>query len=122
MTEPSYFLVERVLHNSVNVMKRQREEQGITEYPLYHHREVDELSFLFQGFRYGHVEPWGQFDADTAEIHPPFPFTTPAMYWARRGCGSHTGEKVSFTPGTFVFMTKLSLRARILPARGRMCC
>ena len=70
MTEPSYFLVERVLHNSVNVMKRQREEQGITEYPLYHHREVDELSFLFQGFRYGHVEPWGQFDADTAGDSP----------------------------------------------------
>ena len=57
MTEPSYFLVERVLHNSVNVMKRQRAERGIADYPLYHHREIDELSYLFQGFRYGHVEP-----------------------------------------------------------------
>ena len=28
MTELSYFLVERVLHNSVNVMKRQRDELG----------------------------------------------------------------------------------------------
>ena len=59
MTEPSYFLIERVLHNSVNVMKRQRVEQGISDYPLYHHGEVDELSYLFQGFKYGKVEPWG---------------------------------------------------------------
>ena len=28
MTELSYFLAERVLHNSVNVMKRQRDELG----------------------------------------------------------------------------------------------
>jgi Cft2 family RNA processing exonuclease len=60
MTEPSYFLIERVLHNSVNVMKRQREERGILDYPLYHHRELDELAYLFQGFRFGRVEPWGE--------------------------------------------------------------
>ena len=70
MSEPSYFLIERVLHNSVNVMKRQREERGIMEYPLYNHRELDELSYLFQGFRYGHSEPWG-------EMSTPSP-TTPA--------------------------------------------
>ena len=29
MTDLSYFLIERVLHNSVNVMTRQREELGI---------------------------------------------------------------------------------------------
>src|SRR5271157_3805853 len=34
MSELSYFLVERVLHNSVNVMTRQRDEMGIKEYPL----------------------------------------------------------------------------------------
>ena len=31
MSEPSYFLIERVLHNSVNVMKKQKLEQGIAE-------------------------------------------------------------------------------------------
>src|SRR5687767_9145862 len=35
MTELSYFLVERVLHNSVNVMMRQCTELGIKEYPLF---------------------------------------------------------------------------------------
>lgn len=52
MTELSYFVVERVLHNSVNVMKRQRDELGITEYPLYTHEEVDDTAHLFQGYKY----------------------------------------------------------------------
>ena len=45
MTELSYFLVERVLHNSVNVMTRQRDEAGIAAYPLFTHTEVDAPSF-----------------------------------------------------------------------------
>jgi Cft2 family RNA processing exonuclease len=60
MTELSYFLVERVLHNSVNVMKRQRDELGIREYPLYSHHEVDDIAPLFQGCRYGREMEWGQ--------------------------------------------------------------
>ena len=31
MAEQSYFIIERVLHNSVNVMTRQRDELGIKE-------------------------------------------------------------------------------------------
>ena len=46
MTELSYFIVERVLHNSVNVMKRQRDELGIKEYPLFTHEEVDDTAHL----------------------------------------------------------------------------
>ena len=58
MTELSYFLVERVLHNSVNVMTRQRAELGIADYPLYTHDEVDEIAPLFQGFRYNRPIEW----------------------------------------------------------------
>ncbi len=58
MTHLSYFLVERVLHNSVNVMKRQREELGIKEYPLFTHDEVDDLAPIFQGFRYNREIEW----------------------------------------------------------------
>ncbi len=61
MTELSYFLIERVLHNSVNVMKRQREELGIREYPLFTHDEVDEIAPLFQGFRYNREIEWAAF-------------------------------------------------------------
>ena len=62
MTELSYFIVERVLHNSVNVMKRQAEEQGVAEYPLYTHREVDEFAPVFQGYRYNREIEWGAFE------------------------------------------------------------
>ena len=62
MTELSYFIIERVLHNSVNVMKRQADEKGIAEYPLYTHREVDELAPLFQGYRYNKEIEWGAFE------------------------------------------------------------
>src|SRR2546421_2767442 len=58
MSELSYFLVERVLHNSVNVMKRQRDELGIQEYPLFSHDEVDDLAPLFQGFKYNREIDW----------------------------------------------------------------
>src|SRR3954452_8560499 len=62
MTELSYFLVERVLHNSVNVMIRQRDELGIREYPLYTHDEIDETAHLFQGFRYNREIEWASFE------------------------------------------------------------
>ncbi|HEU5395790.1 MAG TPA: MBL fold metallo-hydrolase, partial [Verrucomicrobiae bacterium] len=61
MTELSYFLVERVLHNSVNVMVRQRDEIGIRDYPLYTHDEVDEIAPIFQGFKYGRPIEWAAF-------------------------------------------------------------
>lgn len=41
MTEPTGEVGAAMLHNSVNVMTRQREEQGIHEYPLFTHKEID---------------------------------------------------------------------------------
>src|ERR1041385_8084531 len=61
MTELSYFLVERVLHNSVNVMTKQRDECGIREYPLFTHDEVDDIAPLFQGFKYNREIDWASF-------------------------------------------------------------
>jgi len=58
MTELSYLIVERVLHNSVNVMKRQRDELGIKEYPLFSHDELDEIAGFFQGFKYNREVEW----------------------------------------------------------------
>ena len=58
MSELSYFLAERVLHNSVNVMKRQRDELGIKEYPLFSHDELDDISPRFEGFKYNRQIDW----------------------------------------------------------------
>src|SRR5882757_5159451 len=41
MTQPSHMLIERMLHNSANVMVREREEKGIADYPLFTHEEID---------------------------------------------------------------------------------
>ena len=43
MTEATAALTEVMLHNSVNVMMRQREEAGVPDYPMFSHREVDRL-------------------------------------------------------------------------------
>ena len=40
-TEATRQIGEVMLHNSVNVMLRIREEQGVASYPLFTHREVD---------------------------------------------------------------------------------
>ena len=71
MTELSYFLVERVLHNSVNVMKRQRDELGIREYPLFSHDELDEIAPLFQGFKYNREVDWAAFEKTRAGFLSP---------------------------------------------------
>lgn len=44
MTLPSHMLIERMLHNSVNVMVREREEKGTPDYPLFTHDEIDRLA------------------------------------------------------------------------------
>lgn len=44
MTKATYQLADVMLHNSVNVMTRQREELGTPDLPLFTHREVDQLS------------------------------------------------------------------------------
>src|ERR1051325_5591244 len=71
MTELSYFLVERVLHNSVNVMTRQRDELGIREYPLFPHDEVDEIAPLFQGYRYNREIDWAAFHKPRSGVSSP---------------------------------------------------
>jgi len=71
LPEQSYFIIERVLHNSVNVMTRQRDELGIREYPLYTHDEVDDIAPIFQGFRYNREIEWASYHKTRAGFHSP---------------------------------------------------
>ena len=48
MTEPTADIGDVLLHNSVNVMTRQREELGTTLYPLFTHRETDQAAQNWQ--------------------------------------------------------------------------
>jgi Cft2 family RNA processing exonuclease len=48
MSEATYYLAEPLLHNSVQVMLKQKAEKGIAEYPLFSHRELDQLVKVWQ--------------------------------------------------------------------------
>jgi Cft2 family RNA processing exonuclease len=48
MTFATSKLSDIMLHNSVNVMSRQRDELGIRTYPLFTHREADQAAQLWQ--------------------------------------------------------------------------
>ena len=71
MTGLSYLLVERVLHNSVNVMQRQRDALGIPDYPLYTHEQVDDYAAVFQGVRYNREIDWAGFRRQHADSRFP---------------------------------------------------
>jgi Cft2 family RNA processing exonuclease len=83
-TELSYLISERVLHNSVNVMKRQRDEMGIKEYPLYTHDEVDDIAPHFQGYKYNREVEW----AAHHKARAGFPSPTLEFYDAGHALGS----------------------------------
>lgn len=112
MTELSYFVVERVLHNSVNVMKRQRDELGIKEYPLFTHEEVDETAHLIQGFKYNREIDWAAFHRQRAGIPSP----TLEFYDAGHAIGSAgimvRGQKETlFFTGDVCFQDQTILKA-----------
>jgi len=109
MTELSYFLVERVLHNSVNVMTRQRDELGIREYPLYTHDEVDEIAPRFQGFRYNREVEWAAFHKTRAGAESP----TLEFYDAGHALGS-AGLMVRGQKETLFYTGDVSFRDQTL--------
>jgi Cft2 family RNA processing exonuclease len=47
MTEATAKLSEIMLHNSVNVMTRQREDLGLATYPLFTHRETEQAAAIW---------------------------------------------------------------------------
>ncbi len=113
MSELSYFIVERVLHNSVNVMTRQRDELGIREYPLYTHDEVDDIAPRFQAFKYNREVEWASFNKMRAG------FTSPTLEFFDAG---HTIGSVVMVRGkketllfimTYVFNDQTILRSAV---------
>ncbi len=111
MSELSYFLVERVLHNSVNVMKRQREELGIKEYPLFTHDEVDDIAPVFQAFKYNREVDWAAFQKTRAGFSSP----TLEFYDAGHALGSagisvRAAKETLFYTGDVCFHDQTILR------------
>ena len=71
MTTSSKMIIERMLHNSVNVMMRQKEEEQIADYPLFTHEEIDRCAKRFVGLGFGQAKRIrGQRDEIEIVFHP----------------------------------------------------
>ncbi len=55
-SQPNKTLAPRMLRNSVNVMKRQRKELGIAEYPLFTYSDIDRLRNQLRPLRFERPE------------------------------------------------------------------
>src|SRR6478752_6717110 len=56
LTQSSRMLIEKMLHNSANVMQKQKEEDGIPGYPLFTHKEIERLVSRFTGLAFKKVK------------------------------------------------------------------
>ncbi len=71
MTTSSRMLIERMLHNSANVMMRQRDEANIPDYPLFTHDEIDRCAKRLTGLPFGHAKHFrGAKDDIEIILHP----------------------------------------------------
>jgi Cft2 family RNA processing exonuclease len=71
MTTSSRMLIERMLHNSANVMMRQREDQNVPDYPLFTHEEIDRCGKRLTGLPFGHAKHFrGAKDDIEVIFHP----------------------------------------------------
>ncbi len=71
MSTSSRMLIERMLRNSASVMKRQKEDQNIPDYPLFTHGEVERYSARMTGLAFGHAKKFrGNRDEIEVILHP----------------------------------------------------
>ncbi len=71
MTTSSRMLIERMLHNSANVMVRQKEEENIPDYPLFTHEDIDRCARRLVGLPFGHAKHFrGARDEIELIFHP----------------------------------------------------
>jgi Cft2 family RNA processing exonuclease len=71
MPVSSRMLIERMLHNSANVMVRQKEEENIPDYPLFTHDDIDRCAKRMVGLPFGHAKHFrGARDDIEVIFHP----------------------------------------------------
>lgn len=56
LTHSSRILIEKMLHNSANVMQKQKDEDGVPGYPLFTHQEIERLVSRFHGLHFKKVK------------------------------------------------------------------
>ncbi|MDX2186907.1 MAG: MBL fold metallo-hydrolase [Opitutaceae bacterium] len=111
MTQSSRMLIERMLHNSASVMMRQREDEGIKDYPLFTHEEIDRLAKRLTPVPYNVVK---RFKAKKDEISLVF---HPAGHVAgAAGVEIHHKSRHIFFTGDVLFENQRTLPGAKFPA------
>ena len=60
LTSSSRMLIEKMLHNSANVMQMQKEQDNVPGYPLFTHEDIDRLAPRLQGLPFRKVKSLGR--------------------------------------------------------------
>jgi Cft2 family RNA processing exonuclease len=111
MTQSSRMLIERMLHNSANVMMRQKEEANIPDYPLFTHNDIDRCAGRIHGLSFGQIK---KFRNKTDEIEMLF---HRAGHVAGAGAVEiHHNNKHYFFSGDVLFENQRTLQGAQFPA------
>jgi Cft2 family RNA processing exonuclease len=116
LSEATYYLAEPLLHNSVQVMLRQKEEHGIAEYPLFTHRELDQLVKVWQAC--GLNRPWspqGYPDPDNEPLT--FDFHDAGHILGSAGTAIRHRGRTIFYAGDVNFTDQTIMRAAEFPRK-----
>ncbi len=111
MTTSSRMLIERMLHNSANVMVRQKEEESIPDYPLFTHDDIDRLAKRMTGLPFGHAKHFrGAKDEIEIIFHPAGHVAGAA------GVEMHYKHRQIFFTGDVLFENQRTLQGAKFPA------
>jgi len=109
-TVPSQLIAGRILVNSLNVMKRQRDELDIPEYPLYTATAIGELERRFLPMAYGKTK---YFDHKNERLA--ITFHSSGHVPGAAGISFKTAEESIFMTGDVLFEEQLTLPAARFP-------
>ncbi|HEY1107368.1 MAG TPA: MBL fold metallo-hydrolase [Opitutaceae bacterium] len=111
MTQSSRMLIERMLHNSANVMLRQKEEENIPDYPLFTHDDIDRCGKRLVGLPFGHAKHFRGAKDDVEIIFHPAGHVAGAA-----GVEIHYKHRAIFLTGDVLFEAQRTLGAAKFPA------
>jgi len=111
MTQSSRMLIERMLHNSSNVMTRQKAEDNIPEYPLFTHEEIDRCAPRMTGLAFGHAKKFTA-NRDDVEII----FHQAGHVAGAAGVEIHHKHRAIFFTGDVLFENQRTLPGAKFPA------
>ncbi len=111
MTTSSRMLIERMLHNSANVMMRQKEQENIADYPLFTHDDIDRCAKRLIGLPFGHAKHFrGARDEIEIILHPAGHVAGAAAIEI------HHKHRAIFITGDALFESQRTLAAAKFPA------